>query len=231
MDSLFVEFRRTPVFEKGGVGTKRLLDAKMVKPLVKRIYPEVMRFGLYKDMLRFPDTFAYYEEYCSLNYTQSVKRLAMTLCKGEHANEWEVIGFANNATICTLAAAYWCLAHAFPYFHGAEDDELNSSIILIPKISQTSFIISFGYAAEGMENLLYKYARTGAKSAIADLRRFGIVATYKESQGFSLFDINLVKSFGEQKEFAISEAEYRLNPPKGDFNFDDPLAGLPFEDE
>lgn len=230
MDSLFIELRRTPVFDDGGVGTKRLLDAKMVKPLIKRIYPEVARFGLYKDMLKFPDAFAYYEEYCSLNYAQSVKRLAMNLCGGEHANEWEVIGFANNATICTLAAAYWCLAQAFPYFHGAEDDELNSSIILIPKISQTNFIISFGYAAEGMENLLYKYARTGAKSAIADLRRCGITATYKESQGFSLFSIDLAKSFARHKEDAVFAAENRINPVDS-FNFDDPLAGLPFENE
>lgn len=230
MDSLFIELRRTPVFEEGGVGTKRLVDAKTIAPLVKRVYPEVARFGLYKDMLRFPDTLAYFEEYCSLNYTQSVKRLAMTLCKGEHANEWEVIGFANNATICTLAASYWCLAHAFPHFHGTDDDELNSSIILIPKISQTSFIISFGYAADAMEDLLYKYARNGAKSAIADLRRCGITAAYKESQGFSLFDINLAKSFAKYKEDAVFAAENRINPADS-FNFDDPLAGLPLENE
>ena len=231
MDSLFVELARTPIFKEGGIGTKRLVNARTIAPLVKRVYAEVTPLDLYRGMLKFPRQFAYYEEYCSLNYAQSVKRLAMTLCRGTHENEWELISFANNATICTLAAAYWCLAHAFPYFHGADDDDLNSSIILIPKISQTSFIISFGYTAEGMEDLLYKYARTGAKSAIADLRRCGIVATYKESQGFSLFDINLVKSFGEHKEYAIDHAEYRLNPPKGDFNFDDPLAGLPFEDE
>ena len=230
MDSLFIELRRTPVFEEGGVGTKRLVDAKTIAPLVKRVYSEVVRFDLYKDMLRFPDTLAYFEEYCSLNYAQSVKRLAMTLCKGEHANEWEVIGFANNATICTLAASYWCLAHAFPHFHGTDDDELNSSIILIPKISQTSFIISFGYTAEGMEDLLYKYARNGAKSAIADLRRCGITATYKESQGFSLFDINLAKSFARYKEDAVFAVENRINPSDS-FNFDDPLAGLPFENE
>ena len=158
------------------------------------------------------------------------KEHILALFKGR--NEWEVIGFANNATICTFAAAYRCLAHAFPYFHSVdEDDELLSSVIVIPKISRTSFIISFGYTEDGMEDLLYKYARNGARSAIADLRRCGITATYKESQGFSLFNIDLAESFGEQKDYAVDYAEYRLNPPKADFNFDDPLAGLPFEDE
>lgn len=232
MDNLFNVLAHTPIFEKGGIGTKRLIDSKTIAPLVKRVYAEVMRFDLYKDMLRFPDKLAYYEEYATLNYSQSVRLLAKTLCKGKHENEWEVIGFANNATICTFAAAYWCLAHAFPYFHSVdEDDELLSSVMVIPKISRTSFIISFGYTEEGMEDLLYKYARAGARSAIADLRRCGITATYKESQGFSLFNIDLAESFGEQKDYAVDYAEYRLNPPEGDFNFDDPLAGLPFADE
>lgn len=238
--NLFYDISTTPIFGDGEIGSKRLIDAKMMRPICKAVYAEVMHIDMYKRMLSslalFLEDYAYRN---SLNYVQGVKRLTESLCKGKYANEKELITFANIATVCTFAAVRWCLANAFPSYF-AHSESLKP-IVRILKVSQTNFVIGFRY--DGFDELPYeeeeeenaylidKYAREGAKTAIADLRRCGIIVTYKEANGYYQFDINLAKSFGKEKEYAISEAEYRLNPPEGNFNFDDPLAGLPFADE
>lgn len=245
---LFSDFGDTPVFKEGGIGTKRLLDAKMMRPVCKALYSYVTPNPLYRDTLgNLPSFFEDYDKRYYIDYAQSVKRLSLFLWNlggGSHyKNEWELISFANNATICTLVAMRRCLAHTFPnYFDG--DESLKPYFYAIKISSKKKFTFGFGFDYEPMlyptgnkgDTEVIAYVREGYFSAKRELKRYGIVLetpnTLYNSYNGHVFEIPLYQNFYKLKDRAEYAAGTRLHPvPEGaTFNFDDPLAGLPFED-
>ena len=239
---LFNDLSATPVFTEGGIGTKQLLDAKMMRPVCKALYPWITFDKMYRETLGgLPYFFEQLKKQYFFDYPQFVKRLAQTLGKSSDKNEWEVISFANNATICTLAAMRRCLAHAFPSYFIGDVEEINP-YFFEPKITDYTVVFGFGFNDDNTyitptnnrgNDALADYVFEGFYSAKKELARYGIVINDTMPRYGYAFEIHLFQSFKKLKEHAEFVADKRLHPvPEGvTFNFDDPLAGLPFADE
>lgn len=239
---LFTDLSTTPVFKEGGIGTKQLLDAKMMRPVCKALYPYITFDKMYRETLSgLPYFFEQLKKQYFLDYPQLVKRLAQTLGKSRYKNEWEVISFANNATICTLAAMRRCLAHTLPSYFIGDVEETNPGFFS-PKITDYTVVFGFGFDDDNTSFTPWNkkgnadiadYVYEGFYSAKKELARYGIVLNDAMPRYGYAFEIHLYQSFNKLKDHAEFVANERLHPvPEGvTFNFDDPLAGLPFADE